>query len=261
MFGTAAVVVPESTVTDEGKDINGAAAWETLRPTTIPSIGAGRDSVTVPDAAVPPTTEAGEILKPVTVQPVLTVSERLVVFVNRPLVPVIVSTELPMVAVSEAVSVSTEVAVDDDGLNEAVTPVGRPPIEYATDPVKPPDAVTDMADVAFCPCSMVRPAGLAAIVKLPFTVRLSVVVRVSPAPIPVMVTTDAPVAAVRVAESTIMADVLDVPGLNSAVTPLGRPLAEKLTALVKPTVGTTVTVDDPAVPWLTVSDAGVAANV
>ena len=105
---------------------------------------------------------------------------------------------------------------------------------------------------------MVRLGGLAAMVKLPSTVRLTVVVRVSPALMPVIVTVDWPIVAVRVAVRTMDAAVVDVPGLNCAVTPAGRPLAEKVTLLVKPTVGTTVTVDDPDVPWLTVSVVGLA---
>jgi len=46
--------------------------------------------------------------------------------VSTPLVPVTVTVAGPVTAVPFADSVSTEDDVDDEGLNDAVTPVGRP---------------------------------------------------------------------------------------------------------------------------------------
>ena len=49
--------------------------------------------------------------------------------------------------------------------------------------------------------------------------------------------------------------------MNEAFTPSGRPVAAKVTLPVNPGWPVTVTVDDPAAPWLTASDAGAALNV
>ena len=56
--------------------------------------------------------------------------------VSVPEVPVIVTVADPTVAVLEAVSVSVLVPVVLAGLNDAVTPAGRPLAVRATDPVK-----------------------------------------------------------------------------------------------------------------------------
>ena len=45
-------------------------------------------------------------------------------------------------------------------------------------------------------------------------------------------------------------------GLNAAVTPLGRPDAERLTPLLKPLIGVTVTVLVPLLPSVTVTLPG-----
>jgi hypothetical protein len=48
--------------------------------------------------------------------------------------------------------VSTLELVDEVGLNEAVTPLGRPDAVNATLPVNPPTSVTEMVSVALLPC-------------------------------------------------------------------------------------------------------------
>jgi hypothetical protein len=50
-------------------------------------------------------------------------------------------------------------------------------------------------------------------------------------------------------------------GLNDAVTPLGRPDADKLTLLLKPFCGVTVIVLAPLVPWVIVKLPGEAKRV
>ncbi len=58
-----------------------------------------------------------------------------------PLVPVMVTDALPIVAVLEAAKVSVLVAVAATGLKVAVTPAGRPLAERLTVPVNPPERV------------------------------------------------------------------------------------------------------------------------
>jgi hypothetical protein len=60
-----------------------------------------------------------------------------VVVVSVPEVPVIVTVAGPKVAVLEAVNVSALLVVVLAGLNEAVTPVGKPLADSATEPVNP----------------------------------------------------------------------------------------------------------------------------
>jgi hypothetical protein len=67
----------------------------------------------------------------------VTVSAIVVVVVSVPEVPVIVTVAGPSVAVLEAVSVRALLVVVLAGLNEAVTPAGRPLADRATEPVKP----------------------------------------------------------------------------------------------------------------------------
>ena len=63
-----------------------------------------------------------------------------------------------------------------------------------------------------------------------------------------IVTLDVPVAALALAVSVNELVVVAEAGLNEAVTPLGRPDAEKLTLPVKPFWGATVIVLDPLDP-------------
>jgi hypothetical protein len=73
-------------------------------------------------------------------------------------------------------------------------------------------------------------------------VRETVVVFVKLADVPVTVTVTVPVAAVLLAVSVNVLVLVVLPGLNDAVTPLGRPDADKLTLLLKPFCGVTVMV-------------------
>ena len=81
----------------------------------------------------------------------LTVSAIVVVAVVLPEVPVIVTVAGPVVAVLLAVSVSTLALVDGAGLNDAVTPLGKPVAVKPTLPVNPPVSVTVMVSVALLP--------------------------------------------------------------------------------------------------------------
>jgi hypothetical protein len=93
------------------------------------------------------------------------------------------------------------------------------------------------------------------------TVREIVVVFVKLPDLPVTVTEAVPVAAVPLAVrvSVLVLDVLL--GLNDAVTPLGRPDADKLTLLAKPFCGLTVMVLAPLAPCTIVKLFGDAERV
>jgi hypothetical protein len=77
---------------------------------------------------------------------------KVVLAVVAPDVPVTVIVKAPVVAVLLAVSVSTLELVVDVGLNEAVTPLGRPDTVNATLPVNVPVSFTVIVSVPLAPC-------------------------------------------------------------------------------------------------------------
>lgn len=175
----------------------------------------------------------------------------MVVAVVLPEVPVTVIVAAPKVAVVVAVSVSTLEVVEDAGLNDAVTPLGRPVAVNVTLPVKPPRSVTVMVSVAVLPWVIGRVVGDAASVKPDegFTVSAMVVVAVVLPEVPVMVTvTGPPKVAVLLAVSVSTLEVAEDAGLNDAVTPLGNPVAANVTLPVKPPRSVTVTVSVAVLP-------------
>ena len=82
-----------------------------------------------------------------------------VVLVKLPELPLIVTMNVPPVAVSFADSVSVLVARVPPGLNEAVTPPGNPDADKLTIPEKPPIAVTVTVLVPVAPCTRVTLLG------------------------------------------------------------------------------------------------------
>ena len=78
--------------------------------------------------------------------------EIVVVFVRLPEVPVMVTVAVPTAAVLLAVSVSVLVLVVLLGLNEAVTPAGKPDADKLTLPLKPFCGVMVMVFVPLAPC-------------------------------------------------------------------------------------------------------------
>ena len=84
--------------------------------------------------------------------PLLTAREIVVLAVVLPDVPVMVTVDVPAVAVLLAVSVSTLELVDEVGLNDAVTPLGSPVAANDTLPLNPFSGVTEMVSVALLPC-------------------------------------------------------------------------------------------------------------
>jgi len=142
-------------------------------------------------------------------------------------------------------------------LNDAVTPLGRPEADKLTLPLKPFCGVTVMVLAPLAPCAIVKVFGDAESVQLggKFTVSEMVVALDKLPDVPVMVTATVPVAAVLL---TVRVNVLvlAVLGLNNAVTPVGRPEADKLTLLLKPFCGVTVMVLAPLAPCTMVKAFG-----
>ena len=81
--------------------------------------------------------------------------EIVVVFVKLPEVPVIVTGNVPTPAVPTAVRVSVLVVAVGLGLNEAVTPAGKPEADKVTLPLKPNCGVIVMVFVPVVPCVIV----------------------------------------------------------------------------------------------------------
>jgi len=96
----------------------------------------------------------------------LTVSAMVVVAVNEPEVPVMVTVADAVVAVLLAVSVSTLDPVVGFVPNDAVTPLGKPDAARVTPPVNPPTSVTLIVLVPLLPCVTDKLLGEAARVKL-----------------------------------------------------------------------------------------------
>ena len=172
------------------------------------------------------------------------------VFVKLPDVPVRVTVEVPMVAVLAAISVNVLVFAVGFGLNKAVTPLGKPVADRLTLPLKPFCGVTATVLEPVAPCIKVRLLGDAESAKfsLATTVRAIVVEPVKLPDKPEMVTVAVPVVAVVLAVSVNVLVPVTGFGLNEAVTPLGRPDADKLTPPLKPLCGVTVIELVPLVP-------------
>ena len=73
--------------------------------------------------------------------------------------PVMVTVTVPVTAVLLAVSVSVLVLDVLVGLNDAVTPLGKPDADKLTLPLNPPCGVTVMVLAPLVPCGMDKPVG------------------------------------------------------------------------------------------------------
>lgn len=174
--------------------------------------------------------------------------------------PLTVTVTVPVAAVALAVSVSMLVEVVGFGLNPAVTPLGRPEALRVTLPLNPSTGTTVMVLVPLPPCVTVMLLGDAVRLKsgvaTGFTVRLSVVKLVKAPDVPLIVTATVPVVAVPLA---VKVSKLEVPagfGLKAAVTPLGKPDAERVTLPLKPFCWVMVIVLVPLLPCVMVTLAG-----
>jgi hypothetical protein len=187
-----------------------------------------------------------------------------VVCVKLPELPVTVTVPVPVVAVLLALNVNVLVLAVLPGLNDAVTPLGKPDADKLTLPVNPFCGLTVIVLVPLPPCTIVTLPGDAESAKFgtgtAFTVRETVVVLLKLPDTPVTVSVAVPVVAVPLALSVNVLVLAVLPGLNAAVTPLGKPEADKLTLPVNPFCGVTVTVLVPLPPCTTVTLPGDAES-
>ena len=126
----------------------------------------------------------------------LTVREIVVVATMLPDVPVIVTVDVPVVAVPLAANVRALVVLVGFGLKDAVTPLGNPDAAKVTLPANPPRSVTVM--VLFPPappCVMVTLLGEADRVKLGEVEPARALIRFCPFGLPHPVTMSYPVTA------------------------------------------------------------------
>lgn len=173
-----------------------------------------------------------------------------VVCVKVPEAPVTVTVKPPVAAVLLAAMVSLLVPVVLAGLKKAFTPLGNPEAVKLTLPVKPFWGVTVMVLAPLEPWVRLTLLGAAENAKsgTPFTVRVIVVELIALPEVPVMVTVAVPAAAVLLAESVNTLLVEALLGLKEAVTPAGRPVADRLTLPEKPPWGAKEIVLVPLVP-------------
>jgi hypothetical protein len=159
-------------------------------------------------------------------------------------VPVTVTVAVPVVAVLLAVSVNVLVLVVVLGLKDAVTPLGNPVANRLTPPLKPFRGATVMVLAPLAPCAIVNVVGDAESVKVGAAATVSeMAVAFDKLPdAPVIVSVTVPVAAVLLAVNVNVLVLVVLLGLNDAVTPLGRPDADKPTLPLKPFRGATVMV-------------------
>ena len=162
--------------------------------------------------------------------------------------PRIRTENFPVFAVLLAERVSVLVSIVLRGMNDAVTPLGKPDAVMLTLESKPFSGVTVIVDVTLPSCARLNEPGDADSVKFGrgVTIRDIVMVCDKLPDIPVMVTVTVPRAAASVAVSVSVLAPFVLLGVNAAVTPLGRPEAERLTLLSKPSNGLTVI---PLVPF------------
>jgi hypothetical protein len=172
---------------------------------------------------------------------------------------------VPTVAVLLAASVSTLLPVAGLVANAAVTPLGRPDAVSVTEPVNPFRSVTVMVLGALRPSAIEIAGAEGASVKLGValapTVTAMAVLAVREPEVPVMVTVAAPIVAEVVALSVRILD--PVAGLvpKTAVTPLGRPDAARVTEPVNPPSSVTAIVSVALLPSVTDRVGAEAASV
>lgn len=144
----------------------------------------------------------------------------------------------------------------------AVTPVGRPVAANVTGALKFAALRMLMVTLALVlPLMTLRALADEVRVKLGVgTVTVMVVEAVSEPDVPVMVTECEPGVAVAPAVSDTVLDVLLLVGLKDAVTPVGRPVAEKPTELEKPFSDATLILEVAALPPIGVETVVVAAE-
>jgi len=178
---------------------------------------------------------------------------------------------VPVAVVDATVMVIVDVpepgAAMDVGLKLTVTPVGWPPAVKPIAELKPPDTAVVIVEVPLLPCTTETEVGEAEMVKAGVaglvTVSETVVVSVVLPEVPVTVMGYVPV---TVDEATVIV-MVEVPvpvievGMNPMVTPVGWPLAVKVTGESKPPVTVLVMVEVPELPCTTETEVGEAERL
>lgn len=197
-----------------------------------------------------------------------TVSVRVVVWLEFPANPVIVTGDVPAAAVEEAEMVRVDDAVPPDarvtlaGDKLALTPLGKPLADRLMLPLNPPRLLIITVVLPLPEGRRLREAGDTLRLKSGaggggvLIVRFKVMLwlRLGLPDAPVIVSVNVPVAAVEAAETVSVEDALPpaagatVPGESDAVTPLGVPETIRLVAEVKPFRLVTLMLDVPLAP-------------
>ena len=185
------------------------------------------------------------------------------VCVKLPKVPLTRIVNVPVVALLVADSVSVLTPVELLGLKEALTPRGSPAADRLTAPVNPFCGVMLIVGVTLPPRARLNEFGDAEIAKFggATTVSETEVLRDNPLEFPVIVIEKVPRAAVLAAVNVSVLAPLVLAGLNPAVTPLGSPVADRLTLPLNPLSGFTVIVLVPFAPCTTLRPLGEAESV
>ena len=172
------------------------------------------------------------------------------VWAKLPEMPLIRIEKVPVAGLFFADKVSVLVVVVLPGLKDAVTPRGKPEADKLTLPVKPFCDVTMIVDVILLPRARLNKFGEAARAKFGggTTVRETVVLCDSAPDAPVTVMGTVPSGAALLAVSVSVLALVVLPRLNAAVTPVGRPEAERLTLPLNPFSGLTLMVVVPFAP-------------
>ena len=183
--------------------------------------------------------------------------------------PRIVTGYVPVGVIENVMKVSVLVPVAGFGLNIAKTPGGGFSTNRKTGLLKPPSGVILIVLMAIPPCTTVTLLGDAESRKSgcdgggagAFTVRLIVVVLVRLPDVPVTVMLPVPTVAVLLAAKVKVLELVAGFGLKEAVTPLGKPEADRETLPLKPFVPAMVIVLLPLEPCVTVRLLGEAESV
>jgi hypothetical protein len=159
-----------------------------------------------------------------------------------PEVPVTVTVTVPAVAELLAANVRVLVPVVPAGLNEAVTPFGRPDAARLTLLVKPYCGLIVIVLPPLFPCARLRLAGDAERLNVGVPSERTIGALLVKVPeVPVTMTTVVPGDADLLAANVTVLEPAVLGELNEAVTPLGRPDTDRLTVPLKPFCGLTVT--------------------
>lgn len=154
------------------------------------------------------------------------------------------------------------------GLKLTLTPPPAPEADKLIDELKLPEAAVVIVELPEVPLEMLNDVGDAPMVKspgVPVTVRVTVVVSIVLPEVPVTVMVYVP-ATVDDATVIVMSEVPE-PGAaiglvpKVTVTPVGWPLAVKVTAALNPPVTVLVMVEVPALPCATDTEAGEAERL